>query len=243
LAEDTEALVWLRLIQESPPVDDPARGVVGLEDSYPGAGTLPISLWPAGVLLAGRQYIPVGADTPAPTVVRLDVALYDAATGRRYSHPGEDLPTIGRVKVVPRRWPRVGRGEALARFEPGVSLVAVDLGARVATGETLPLTLTWSVRSAPRRDYSVFLHLQDDQGVVRGYGDGAPRGGNYATFWWEADEVIVDERTLVIDADAPPGQYTVVAGLYGADGRVPAHGPDGVRFLHDAVVLDRVEVQ
>jgi hypothetical protein len=176
-------------------------------------------------------------------VARLDVALYDAATGRRYAHPGEDLPTIGRVKVVPRRWPRVKRNEALARFEPGVSLAAVDLSASVAVGEALPLTLTWGVRSAPRRDYTVFVHLQDDQGVVWGYGDGAPRGGNYPTFWWEADEVIVDERMLVMDADAPPGQYSVVAGLYGADGRVPAYGPDGARFLQDAVVLDRVEVR
>jgi hypothetical protein len=243
LTAEDEVMVWLRLIQEAPHPQDPARGVVGLEDSYPGAGTWPASLWPAGELLAGRQYIHVGSDAQAPLVARLDVALYDAATGKRLSHAGEDLPTVGRVKIVPRRWPRIKRDQAVAHFETGISLAAYDHGGHAAAGEMLPVTLTWSAQSRPRRDYTVFAHLQDGQGKTWGYGDGAPRQGNYPTWWWEAGEVVVDVHTLAVAPDAPPGQYNVVVGLYGADGRVPARGPNGARLPGDAVVLDAVEVK
>jgi 4-amino-4-deoxy-L-arabinose transferase-like glycosyltransferase len=248
LTPSEEVMIWVRLIQESPRSDDPARGVVGLEDSYPGGGTFPVSLWPAGQLLAGRQYVHVGSDAPAPMVARLDVALYEASTGQRLAHPGEDLPTVGRVKVVPRRWPRVQRRQTVARLGPGISLAAYAHGGQARAGETLPVTLTWTVQARPRRDYTVFVHLVDGQGEVWGYGDSAPRQGNYPTWWWDVDEVIVDEHGLVVTPNAPPGQYVVVAGLYGGDGRVPAYGidarhSDGARLPNDAVALGTVEVR
>jgi hypothetical protein len=242
LGREDEVMVWLRLIQPSPPADDPARGVVGLEDSYPGSGTSPVSLWPANQLLAGRQYVRVGVDTAAPMVGRLDVALYDASTGEVLAHPGEDLPTIGRVKVVPRRWPKVERGSLVAHFDCGVSLATYDLARRVRPGESLPVTLTWTVQSRPGHDYTVFVHLVDDQSQVWGYGDGAPRQGNYPTWWWEVGEVVVDEHTMMLAPDTPPGRYRVVAGLYDQGGRVPVYGLDGVRVRDDAVDLGLVEV-
>jgi hypothetical protein len=242
LGREDEVMVWLRLIQPSPPADDLARGVVGLEDSYPGTGTSPVSLWPANQLLAGRQYVRVGVDTPAPMVGRLDVALYDASTGEVLAHPGEDLPTIGRVKVVPRRWPKVERGSLVAHFDCGVSLATYDLARRVRPGESLSVTLTWTVQSRPGHDYTVFVHLVDDQSQVWGYGDGAPRQGNYPTWWWEVGEVVVDEHTMMLAPDTPPGRYRVVTGLYDQGGRVPVHGLDGVRVRDDAVDLGLVEV-
>jgi hypothetical protein len=110
------------------------------------------------------------------------------------------------------------------------------------------VTLTWTVQARPRRDYTVFVHLVDGQGEVWGYGDSAPRQGNYPTWWWDVDEVIVDEHGLVVTPNAPPGQYVVVAGLYGGDGRVPAYGiharhSDGARLPNDAVALGTVEVR
>jgi hypothetical protein len=243
LSEREEVMVWLRLIQERPPERDPARGVVGLEDSFPGAGTFPVSLWPAEQLLAGRQYVHVGPDTPAPMVARLDVALYDAATGELLAYPGEDLPTIGRVKIVPVRWPAVRQNRVLARFEPGMSLAAYAHGAQVQAGEALPVTLTWTVQSRPKRDYVVFVHLVDEQGAIWGYGDGAPRQGNYPTGWWDANEVIVDAHELVVSSEASPGRYTIVTGFYGPAGRVRAVGVDGARLPADAVTLGTVEVR
>ena len=126
---------------------------------------------------------------------------------------------------------------------PGITLAACAHQGQARAGETAPVTLTWTVQSRPRRDYTVFVHLVDEQGELRGYGDGAPRQGNYPTWWWEVDEVIVDEHGLAIAPGAPPGRYEVVVGLYGADGRVPAYDDAGARLPGDAVTCGRVEVR
>jgi hypothetical protein len=243
LADDPGAMIWLRLIKESPEPGEAAGGVVGLEDSYPGSGTFPTVLWPVGPVLVGRQYVRLGEDTPAPMVARLDLALYDEETGQNYATSSSDLPTIGRVKVIPWRWPDSDRDELLARFDCGVSLVTSDHQAATPLGEMLPVTLTWTVQSAPGRDYTVFLHLEDGAGKVWGYGDGAPRGGNYPTWAWEPGEVVTDERGVAVATDVPPGHYHLRAGLYDERGRVPAYDASGARLPDDAVDLGMVEVK
>jgi len=241
--EADELMVWLRMIKERPDPQDKARGMVALEDSYPGSGTFPVSLWPNGQMLESRQHILVGEDVAAPMIARLDIALYRAEDGRKLVRPGADLPTIGRVKIVPQRWPRVGKQESLASFECGAALARAEVERAAEVGGPLRVRLTWTVQSPPRRDYVVFVHLQDVQGRIWGYGDGAPRGGNYPTWWWSEGEVIVDDHVVDIAADTPPGMYSLKVGLYNGDGRVPAFGPDGSRFESDAVDLGSVEVR
>jgi hypothetical protein len=238
-----EVMVWLRLVEERPSENDASGGVVGLEDAYPGSGTLPISLWPRDALLSGYQYIWVAKDAPAPLVARLDIGLYDAVTGRVLTHPREDLPTIGRVKIVPRRWPKVGNNARLARFDHGVSLVSYDRGVQVRPGEKLRVALTWAVESAPKRDYHVFVHLIDELEHVWATGDDAPRQGSYPTSWWEPSEVIVDEYAMPLGTDVPAGRYRVQIGWYDAGGRVPAFGEDGARLPGEAFDLGTVEVR
>jgi hypothetical protein len=200
-------------------------------------------LWPEDVLLAGYQYVWVGEDAAAPSVARLDAGLYDTVTGRVLSHPREDLPTIGRVKIVPRRWPKVDADEPAARFDHGVSLVQYDRGGQVRPGEKLRVALTWTVESAPKRDYHVFVHLVDGSGQVWATGDDAPRGGAYPTSWWESGEVVLDEYAVPLGTDVPPGRYRVQVGWYDGRGRVPAYGADGARLPGEALDLGTVEVR
>jgi hypothetical protein len=253
-------LYWegLRSLQGEPDIQialrltDPLGGFVGVEDSYPGAGTLPTSLWPANQLLAGRQYVRVGHDVDAPLVARLSVSLYDAASGRHLDIPGGE-PIIGRVKVVPRRWPHVVKREVVARLDwespssasdrNGIVLAGSEWPASVRMGEELPVKLSWAVRSSPERDYAVFVHLEDGAGNVYGYGDGPPRGGLYPTWVWDKGEVIEDDRVLSTDASMPPGHYYIRVGLYDSNGRVPAYTADGARWPHDAIELGTVEVR
>ena len=241
LSDEDDLMVWLRMI-------DAAGQVVGLEDSYLGSGIFPTSLWPVGQLFATRQYVRVGEDTSAPLVVRLDVALYRATSGDLLPVPGEDLPTIGRVKIVPLRWPRLKAKEVIAVFDAGglagsVALAVCEWNDVTSPGETLSVTLTWQARMPPEQDYTVFVHLVDEGGRIYGYGDGAPREGNYPTRRWEAQEVIVDQHVVRVSADTPPGRYRIKAGLYDAGGRVPATDVEGVRWPGDAVDLDTVEVR
>ncbi len=240
LAEE-DVVVWLRLI-------DLDGQVIGLEDAYPGSGTFPVALWPVDSLLADRQYVRVGSDADAPLVARLDVELYHASSGERLSGLA-DLPIVGRVKVTPRRWPSPPRSVA-AWFDvdgaQNVGLAVPSWSKTMYIGESQSLVLVWSVRSAPQSDYTVFVHLESESGQVVGYGDGAPRRGNYPTRYWEAGEVVVDERMVHIGVDAPPGLYYLRVGLYRDAGRAAAYRSgerQSSRWPDDAVDLGVVQVR
>jgi 4-amino-4-deoxy-L-arabinose transferase-like glycosyltransferase len=244
LQERPEIMVVLRLV-------DPLGGFVGVEDSYLGAGTLPSSLWPEEQLLAGRQYVRVGQDADVPLVARLHVSLSEMGGGGELRAAGGPASTVGRVKIPPRRWPRAGQEEPIARLgleppsegQPGIVLASATWEDSVRAGGTLPVQLTWSVGTPPRRDYAVFVHLEDDAGLVYGYGDSAPRGGLYPTWTWAQGEVVEDEHVVSVDPSTPAGLYHVVAGLYDGDGRMPAYRADGTRWANDAVDLGTAEVR
>ncbi len=243
MAGERETMVVLRLV-------DPLGGFLGVEDAYPGMGTFPTSLWPVGGIVAGQQYVRVADDADTPTIARLSVALVDAGAGEALAlhAPGEGPPIIGRIKVVPRRWPKTGRGEALACLgcgteNGGVVLAASEWTGTARLGDDVSVRLVWRVDSPPQRDYAVFVHLVDGDGNARGYGDGAPRGGRYPTWAWARGEVIEDVHIVHVDAGLPRGDYRLKVGLYDADGRVAAYKVGGERWPDDAVDLGPVEVR
>ena len=87
--------------------------------------------------------------------------------------------------------------------------------------------------------YTVFTHLLDENGVVRGQWDNAPRGGSYPTSLWQPGEIIVDRYHIPLDEDAPPGAYRIEIGMYD-----PIHGMrriplfvQGVRQPDDRLLL------
>jgi hypothetical protein len=57
--------------------------------------------------------------------------------------------------------------------------------------------------------------------------------------------VIADERAVPLQADLPPGRYTLLVGLYNLQTgeRLPAFDEHGARLPADAVPLGIVEVQ
>ncbi len=244
LQERPEIMVILRLV-------DPRGGFIGVEDSYFGSGNLPSSLWPEGHMLAGRQYVHVGRDADVPMVARLHVSLCEMGSDEELRAAGSDAPTVGRIKILPRRWPRARQREVIARLSSGptpearsgIVLARATWKAGVSAGGSLPVQLIWSVDAPPKRDYTVFVHLEDQEGQVYGYGDGAPRGGLYPTWAWAQGEVVEDEHEVTVDASTPAGAYRIVVGLYSGDGRMPAYRDDGTRWADDAVELGTVEVR
>jgi len=86
--------------------------------------------------------------------------------------------------------------------------------AAAAPGDRLALVLYWQAPVPPGTDYTVFVHLLDEEGQIRGQGDGPPAGGFYPTSHWDPGEIVVDSRQVAVDAGAPPGTYRLVVGLY-----------------------------
>ncbi len=102
------------------------------------------------------------------------------------------------------------------RFGGQIALVGVRGRARpYHPGEAVTLDLIWRADQAPRADYTVFMHLRraDDGSQIAAF-DSPPVNGAAPTSRWTPGQIVTDTRAVPIPADAPPGEYNVVIGLY-----------------------------
>jgi hypothetical protein len=93
-------------------------------------------------------------------------------------------------------------------------------------GDTLDLTLYWQAQQNINDNYLVFVHLADAQENVLAQATGVPVNGSRLTMSWRANEVLIDNRLLVIGPDVSPGQYNLWAGFFEPDSgiRLPVSG-------------------
>jgi hypothetical protein len=220
--DGTEAMVW-----ELPPVRD----------------DWPTTLWRPGDLWRGQHLLRLPARLDSGDYV-WRLSLYESST------PGYYLPAspveLGRLRVdAPQRLWEAPPLEIPLDAELGgqVALFGADLAPAPAESlrppAALTVTLAWQALAEMDVSYRVFLHLLQPDGSLLVQSDGEPANWTRPTTGWAPGEVILDQRTLEIPADAPPGQYTLVAGLYDPDTRQRLSLPDGT----DAVPITPIALE
>ena len=110
-------------------------------------------------------------------------------------------------------------------------------------GDIVQVTLFWQTAVPLDQRYKIFLHLVDAGGQPIAQRDSEPGGGLNLTTVWQPGKMIVDNHGLLIPANAPPGEYRVLLGLYDvADptARLPITTAAGVQ---DAVTLVTFELR
>jgi len=186
-------------------------------------GMVPTSLWRPNQVWRDRYRTPVFADALAPSLLRVEVGLYD---------PGakEDLGSVrvGEAKLAPPETQAPPDHPLEVALSDGIALLGYDLSSRsVVPGETITLTLHWEARAAPSADYQVMVHLLGVDPEPVAQGDGPPLGGDYPTSAWASGEVIVGPHAVVLPADVPPGQYRLLVGMYNLETLVRLPHLDG----------------
>ena len=79
----------------------------------------------------------------------------------------------------------------------------------------IELTLYWQANANPDFDYSVFVHLLDENGAIIAQKDGAPgTAANYLPTAWDKGDIIADIRLLTAPPDFPSEKYTFRIGIY-----------------------------
>lgn len=153
----------------------------------------------AGCAVAGRRWGPMLRDPAVHSVVVVAVVLASYGYLLPRTIPAAALPD----PTTP----------PLARFSGGLVLA----GCRVdqAPGErVLRVTLLWQSVSPVGADYTVFAHLLDGQGQLRGQKDSPPAGGTRPTTGWAPGEYLADAVEVELAPDAAPGAHTLEIGLY-----------------------------
>jgi len=224
--------------------------IVTQRDMYPGQGLYPTSLWSTGDTIANRYVLILPETAFAPNRARLEVGLYNFATGERlmaYGPNGEPLGDNARfqeIEIMPRTEAEVPNPVHF-NFGDKIALVGYDMDRRTASpGETIHLTLYWQALAEMEENYTVFTHVLGEENRIWAQHDNWPKDGNAPTSTWEPGQTIADEHELAIYTDTPPNVYDVEIGLYLAEtgGRLRIVGQGG-RLLDDRVLLSKVRVK
>jgi 4-amino-4-deoxy-L-arabinose transferase-like glycosyltransferase len=130
-----------------------------------------------------------------------------------------------------------------ADFGPAIHLRGFTSDLMARRGQRLALELSWEPRAAPPADYALFAHLIGPDG--RRY---AQADLPYPTSQWRPGRYVTTELPLAVPAEAPPGAYRLVIGMYDPAGgqRLPlaADGPiDPALDGPDALPLAELELK
>lgn len=208
----------------------------------PFRGEYPPSRWPVGSCILDRQTITVPA-IPGTYQVRVGLrtpayALIPAQCG--WLAPATQTCNLGYIRI--QGSPVAAAG--VTNFDGQILLLNAELGRqRLHAGETLPITLTWQAQRKMSEDYTLFIHLLDEQGQLQGQIDVWPRDGTYPTSLWVEGETFSETYAVPLDLDASPGQYQVEIGWYllRTMQRLPVLDADG-KIIDDKVLIYGLEV-
>jgi hypothetical protein len=197
-------------------------------------------MWEEGMVIADARRLPILPGTP-PGIYQIEIGMYDPGD-MVHLEPvdGEEGLLLGPVEVVRNSGaiPPSPQYNVEANLGDRVRLLGYALEGEPEPGQTLHLTLFWEALRAMTEDYTVFVHLLGQDGVLWGQRDSQPVTGFYPTSLWTEAEFVRDQYDLTVSEEAPPGAYTLKVGMYKAETgeRLPVEGSDG-QVLGDSVTL------
>ena len=125
-------------------------------------------------------------------------------------------------------------------FGDVAQLSGAALPATATAGAPVTLQFQWDVLATPAADYTLFVHVVDAAGTLIAQQDQPPLGGFAPTHTWQPGQHIADTVTLTLPPDLAPGSYTVRAGLYAGDARLPVS--QGGAVVGDFAVVGEIVV-
>lgn len=216
---------------------------IAAEETFPIANqSYPAIQWQAGEVVRSQHYLPVPAEASAGRH-RLQLAVID-----QEGMPLAAALDLGELEIqVPERRMTLPTVVNPMEINLGdeVTFLGYDLTPTVVKpGETLCLTLYWQARREIAKWYKVFTHLLDDQDRIWAQKDSVPVAGTRPTMGWVKGEVIVDEYELVVDPDAPGGDYILEIGMYeeGTGQRLMVLNQEE-QAVGDHILLEKVKIK
>ncbi|HXF64675.1 MAG TPA: hypothetical protein VNK95_23805, partial [Caldilineaceae bacterium] len=188
------------------------------------------SSWQEGVVWPDGHDLTIPATTP-DGYYRVELGFYDPETQALLpavqaasAAPLGDLATVDVIQVgeLPRPaqslHPPVAFGNqalllgATWQTADGEALDPDTLTLR--SGEPVTVRLFWQAQQWMGTDYTAFVHLVGPDGALAAQADQPPLGGFWPTSAWPPGQQVADTFVLALPADAPPGEYRFVTGLY-----------------------------
>ena len=224
------------------------RRLAGL-DTWPGNGNYPTIAWQPGEVVVDtyRLAIPDRVDRAQAWMVQVN--FYRMGDGKWFPLI-QDGQVVGERAIL--EWVRVGASEPpevppeaqvelISVFGEAIAMSGAQVtspGAQRPEEHGLRVKLWWEALAPLEADYTVFVHLVDENGRLVGTGDGPPLEGGFPTRLWRPGDGVADEHVIPLPADLPSGVYTVQAGWYDPTTGVRlAATQEGKRLPQDAAIV------
>jgi hypothetical protein len=105
-----------------------------------------------------------------------------------------------------------------AVFGDQITLVQYSLcGTHLRPRDVLQVEFLWQTNARLDQYYKVFAQLLNANGGLVAQHDSEPQGGLMPTVVWRPGEVIIDRHGITLPDDLPPGDYTLIVGIYRRD--------------------------
>jgi uncharacterized membrane protein len=201
-----------------------------------GGKSYPTHMWRPSEIVADYLALRIPADVSGGAY-RFGVRL----TGGQ----GKVLAELPLAKVALESWDRVfelpaGAAPLAWQLGDSIKLVGARLPQTASQGESLSVSLFWQTARGVQSDYVAFVHALDVTGNPVFQDDTVPGQGARPVPGWLPGEVVEDRHELTVPADAAPGVYRIVVGLYDMkDGkRLPVQPSAG-----DTVDIGQVQIR
>ena len=190
--------------------------------------TFDVSRWTS--LISGLTYLP-------PILLAVLAAWIPfGVIAPAYTRP--PLLTPAEQAAIPRRLDLT--------FGDRMELLGYDLDTEQANpGQDLKVTLYWRALGPMDRNYSVFIHLLDENGLKIAQRDAYPGGGTFPTTLWRPGDAIADIYFIPVPVNTfNPNRLSIQAGLYELEsgGRLPVRDREGHQW-GDSVRFGQVLVR
>ncbi len=189
----------------------------------------PADLWQPGDIIRDPRWLSVDDDKVA--LYRVTVQVWQDG------EPVGEVSTPSRFRITT----EVKRGQITAPLSytlgDEIALLGYDL-ACPDESDHITITLYWQALTDVTADYTLFLHLVDQQGALLAQEDGPPLGYDVPTSFWPEGELLADKHEISWP-DALQENIRLRLGLYRqTDGqRLPVFSPSGERVPDDAIDL------
>jgi len=128
--------------------------------------------------------------------------------------------------------------------QPDESMLGVQPTRVFKAGEVLGLRSFWQIEQPFHEDFFIFVHLLDAAGTTVAQRDAPPWQGRFPTSSWHPDSIVVDVNDLPLPPALPPGDYTIVVGMFDpASGAHPTMRVAGQTQTTDAVRLTTISIK
>jgi hypothetical protein len=193
-------------------------------DFHPGGGTYPTQLWVPGEVVVDTLRLPIAPGLGESVAAKLHVGVFLGCGNHVAFLPAIDAdgryvgarPRIARMRIASTPTKAYAPKSATkVHFGDQAALVGYDLlPEQPHTGSPLSVILYWQSLAPMSVDYTVFLHLVDQEGNMAAQVDEQPIQGDYPTGFWRVGEQIRDIHIFPLSSTLSPGTYDLRVGLY-----------------------------